>query len=602
MIQSPSHLTRPRIVASTRRAALAAIAIFVLIGLAGSIASTPATASAATLTRYPWINKLTPTSVLIAWQTDVATTGSVLYSEDLAYDSTATDPTTTVDHAVTITGLTAGTLYFYKVASGTDTLTVGDDYFTTAPPGPSPFLFVALGDLGAATTEQIAVAARIAALAPDLAILTGDIIYEAGEAANFTPQYFDIYKPTIARIPFYAAMGNHDLLTSNGQPYLDAFYLPTNSATGTERYYSFDHGDAHFVCLEVTVENTVPNATMLTWLDQDLAASGKFWKFVFFHVPAYSNAGTHGGDAIIAAALEPILLARGVDVVFQGHNHFYTRTFPLVSGVPANVLENPVYTNPSGPVWITTGGGGRSLYSIVTPLSPIEAYSTSAFHHVEVTIVGNQLGLAAVTPADSILDVMFITKTPTTAIALAGFQAIGETDGIRLRWERTDGGSDGGFHVDRAPNAAGPWTRLTPDLLRGSSSFEFVDRGAEAGVIYAYRLAIVDGDGRETATGAISATRSAPLRFALERPRPNPSRGGATISFTLDRAAATRVLIVDVTGRVVRTISSRSLPAGAHDVSWDGRDGAGRRVSSGVYFAIVRAGDRELRTRVALLR
>jgi len=159
-----------------------------------------------------------------------------------------------------------------------------------------------------------------------------------------------------------------------------------------------------------------------------------------------------------------------------------------VSGVPANVLQNLAYTNPSGPVWITTGGGGRSLYPIVTPLSPIEAYSTSAFHHVEVTIVGNQLGLAAVTPADSILDVMTITKTPTTAIALAGFQAIG------------------------------------------------------------------DGDGREAATGAISATRSAPLRFALERPRPNPSR-----------------------------------------------DGAGRQVSSGVHFAVVRAGDRELRTRVALL-
>ncbi|HEY6572668.1 MAG TPA: FlgD immunoglobulin-like domain containing protein, partial [Candidatus Eisenbacteria bacterium] len=250
---------------------------------------------------------------------------------------------------------------------------------------------------------------------------------------------------------------------------------------------------------------------------------------------------------------------------------------------------------------ITTGGGGRALYPI-DPLSSIEAYSRRAFHHVEVTIVGNQLGLAAVTPADSIFDVMIINKTPTTAIALAGFQAIGEAGGIRLRWERTDGGSEGGFYVDRALNAAGPWTRLTPELLRGSSSFEYVDHEAEDGVTYVYRLAMVDGEGRETATGVISATRGAPLRFALERPRPNPTRGAASIPFTLDRAAATRVQIVDVSGRLVRTVASRSLPAGAHSVSWDGKDQGGRPAASGVYFAVVRAGDRELRTRVALLR
>lgn len=601
MIQRPAHAQRPRNSAFNRRAGLVALVGMLFTGLMTSIAFAPASASAATLTRYPWINKLTPTSVLIAFQTDAATTASVLYSEDLSYSLTASDPTVTVDHAITITALTEETLYFYKVVAGTDTLTVGNDYFITAPSGASPFMFVALGDLGRATAEQIEVAARIEALAPALAILTGDIIYESGEAVNFTPQYFDIYRPTIARIPFYTSMGNHDLVTSNGQPYLDAFYLPTNSTTGTERYYSFDHGDAHFVSLEVTVEGIAPNAAMLAWLDQDLAASPKKWKFVFFHVPAYSNGGGHGGDAAIAAALGPILEARGVDVVFQGHNHFYTRTYPIVSGAPVNVASNPFFTNPSGPIWITTGGGGRSLHPLVAP-SAIEAHSYSGHHVVEAFVLGDTLTLAAVTPADSILDVVFIAKTATTAIALADFQAVGVADGVRLRWERTDGGSEGGFHVDRALNAADSWTRLTPELLQGSSSFEFVDRGAEPGVTYAYRLAMMDGEGRETVTGSISAARGAPLRFALERPRPNPARGTANIPFTLDRAATTRVLIVDVSGRVVRAVASRSLPAGAHAVSWDGRDQGGHRVASGIYFAVVRAGDRELRTRVAFLR
>lgn len=569
-------------------------------GLAVSAILAPAPASAVSLTRYPWINKLTPSSVLIAWQTDTPATGTVLYSEDLSYSLSADDPTTTVDHAVTITGLDAGTLYFYKVVCGADTLTLGEDSFTTAPPPTTPFLFVAFGDIGLASADQIAIAAEIETLAPDFGILTGDIIYDTGQAASFTPQYFDIYKPTIARVPFYTALGNHDLLTLNGQPYLDAFHLPTNSATGTERYYSFDYGNAHFVCLEVTVENTTPDATMLAWLDQDLAGSGKLWKFVYFHVPAYSNEGGHGGDPTIAAALEPIFLARGVDVVFQGHNHFYTRTYPLVNGVPANVLSNPVYTNPSGPVWITTGGGGKSLYALAAPAS-IEAFSVSQYHVVAVGVVGNQISLAALTASDVILDVMTITKSPPTAIAISAFTATGEADGVRLRWTRADGGTDGGFYVDRAPDAAGPWTRMTPDMLRGHGAFEYFDPSAVAGIEYAYRLTMVDGNGEEALSAVAHAARGL-FRFSIDRPRPNPTRGAAAIPFTLDRAATTRVLIVDVSGRLVRSLATRSLPAGAHAASWDGRDESGRPAASGVYFAVVRAGDRELRTRLALLR
>jgi hypothetical protein len=592
VISSPA---RPATVLATFAAALT---------FAFAFAAAPAPADAAiALTRYPWINQLMPTSVLVTWRTDVASSGTVRYSEDLSYDQSATEAGPTTDHAVLITGLTDETLYFYKVESDGEELTTGDDYFITPSTSPTyPFLFAAFGDLGAATADQIAIASRIEALAPDFAILTGDIIYEAGEAANFDPQYFSIYRPTIARAPFYPSLGNHDIGTNNGQPYLDAFYLPTNSATGTERYYSFDYGNAHFVSLEVTQEDTAPDATMLTWLDQDLAASAKPWKFVTFHVPAYSNAGGQGGDATIAAAIEPILMNRGVDIVFQGHNHFYTRTYPLQSGSPVNTLQEPAYVNPSGPIWITTGGGGRALHPIVTPISSIEAIAISEFHVVEAAIVGNLLSLVTVDADDNLLDAMSITKTTPTAITMTGFLAIGEPEGVRLRWTRVDGGNDGGFHVDRALHEAGPWTRLTSALLRGESAFEFLDRDAEAGVEYVYRLTGYDDLGREVVTATLHGTRGAPLRFALERPRPNPARGATVVPFSLDRAALTRVSILDVNGRLVRTLTSRPLPAGPHTARWDGTDDAGRRVASGIYFAVVRSGDREARTRLALLR
>lgn len=589
MIQCSSHAARFR-----RAVAIAAVAL--LLVFASPAAST-------TFTRHPYINLVTPNSATVVWHTDTATTGTVAYSENLAFDLSATDGVTDTIHVVTLTGLTPETIYFYRVTAGPDTLTEAGDYLETAPvPSPTAgFTFAALGDIGRATPDQIDVAGMLNASAPKFAILTGDIIYEAGEQQNFDPQYFDIYQPTLALIPFYTSMGNHDLGTNNGQPYLDNFYLPTNSATGSERYYSFDYGNAHFVALEITVEDTAPNSQMLTWLDQDLAASSQLWKFVYFHVPAYSNSAAHGGDATIAAAIEPILDARGVDVVFQGHNHFYTRTYPLVGGTPTNTADEPNYYNPSGPIWITTGGGGRALVPINSP-SSIEAFSVSDYHFVYAYITGPVLALTAISSTGVDLDVVSILKTPTTAIALAEFVATGEPEGVRLRWKRTDGGDDGGFNVYRALNDAGPWSRLNPTLLRGGSSFEYVDREGEAGVAYAYRLGIVDRQGNETFAPSVSATRLGPLRFALERPRPNPARGSATIPFTLDRAAPTRLSIVDVNGRVIREFASRTLPAGPQSLTWDGRDGAGRAVASGIYFAVVRSGGHEARTRLAFLR
>lgn len=372
-------------------------------------------AGALTLTRYPSIWLQTESSILIAWQTDVSAPGKVLFGITPDLGSEASHAGSTSNHSVALTGLTPSSQYYYRIVSGIDTLTSGGDIFRTAPVTTEPFRFLAFGDPGRATPEQIAVAARIESLRADLAILTGDIIYESGEAANFTPQYFNIYRPTIARIPFYPCLGNHDVATSNGQPYLDAFYLPTNNPTSTERYYSFDYSNAHFVALEVTVEGAAPSAAMRAWLDADLAATTKHWKFVFFHVPMYSNPGAHGGDAAIAASLEPILDARGVDIVFTGHNHFYTRTYPMVAGSIVDSSQEPNYVNPSGPIYVVTGGAGRAL-SPLSGANGYEAFSKSTFHTTSVDVAGTFVSLAAVERDGTIIDSMTLTKdTPTSA-------------------------------------------------------------------------------------------------------------------------------------------------------------------------------------------
>lgn len=564
----------------------------------------PLSGAALTMTRHPWINLRTTNSVLIAWQTDAAATGTVLFAAAGGAWSAASHAGAAMDHAVSITGLTPATLYHYRIVSGADTLTDGSDTFRTAPTDPEPFRFVVFGDIGRATAEQKEIAARVDSLNADFALLAGDIIYDAGEPWNYTPQYFDIYRPTIRRIPFYAAPGNHDEYYDGGATYLAAYYLPSNNPAGTERYYSFDYLDAHFVSLEVIAEDVAPDASMLSWLASDLAASTQRWKFVFFHVPMYSNAGGHGGDPVIAAAMEPILDAGGVDVVFQGHNHFYTRTFPVASGLVVDAGQEPNYRNPGGPIYVVAGGGGKALYALVTPLSPLEALSKSTFHAVVVDVDGPVLSLRAIERDGTVFDQMTLTRDQPTAIALTSFTAEPDPDGVRLRWVVARAVGEGVvFHVYRAEDPSGAAMRLDPPGagIAAAPRSEFVDRTAEAGRAYLYRLGVVE-NGRESLTGWISGARGDALRFALGRPRPNPSGGAAAIPFTLARPGAVRARIVDAAGRLVRTIEAGALGAGPNLLRWDGLDARGRPAPSGIYFAEVRAGDRVARARLALLR
>jgi hypothetical protein len=78
--------------------------------------------------------------------------------------------------------------------------------------------------------------------------------------------------------------------------------------------------------------------------------------------------------------------------------------------------------------------------------------------------------------------------------------------------------------------------------------------------------------------------------------RPNPFQGRASISFALERPGRASVDVFDAAGRRVANLFDGEREAGAHVLSWGGRDDAGRPVASGVYFVRLRA---EGQTRMA---
>jgi hypothetical protein len=89
--------------------------------------------------------------------------------------------------------------------------------------------------------------------------------------------------------------------------------------------------------------------------------------------------------------------------------------------------------------------------------------------------------------------------------------------------------------------------------------------------------------------------------FLLEQNYPNPFNPSTTIPFDTPSSGRVRVEIFDVHGRLVRALIDQSMPAGAHAITWDGRDDAGNTARSGVYFYRLEAnGTTEARKMVIL--
>ena len=73
--------------------------------------------------------------------------------------------------------------------------------------------------------------------------------------------------------------------------------------------------------------------------------------------------------------------------------------------------------------------------------------------------------------------------------------------------------------------------------------------------------------------------------LALAPPHPNPFSDATQLHFTLARTAEAHLVVLDVTGRRVKTLANGVLAAGPHDVAWDGRDDRGSLAPAGLYWA-----------------
>jgi len=309
------------------------------------------------VSRGPYLQIGTPTSIVVRWLTDIATDSKVSYGTDsLALSQSVIVSGTRTNHTVQLTGLTPYTKYYYSVGSTTRTMKQGGQYYFLTSPLPyteNKYTFWVNGDCGNNSTNQANVVAKylqyVGTTITNGVLLSGDNAYTSGTEAEFTTNFFNVYQNNIMRNSvFWSAPGNHDY--SNGSaarqndhlvPYYDIFDLPTNGEaggvpSGTEAFYSFDYGNVHFLSLDSYGKEN--NATRLydtlgaqvQWIKQDLAANDKKWVIAYWHHPPYTM-GSHNSDTEselvnIRQNFIRILERMGVDLILTGHSHDYERS------------------------------------------------------------------------------------------------------------------------------------------------------------------------------------------------------------------------------------------------------------------------------------
>ena len=313
----------------------------------------------------PQVSGMTPTGVTVEFSTLASRPAALVVAEEDGAPRTIEGPTGTV-HRFVLTGLRPGTTYTYQVRCSS-VPTPRTYRFRTPPADPAhPVRFAALGDTGSGTARQMALVERIDLLDPEFVVVAGDLAYPDGTPAQVRARFTIPWSRIHHRMPIFVTLGNHDVNSDGGLPILDAIALPTNDVDHSEAFYATIIRSVRLISInsEDKENDLSPGTAQRAWLERTLAEGTARWTLVFGHRAIYPGSRS-GGDANLRNHLVPLLEQHGVDIYLSGHDHVYMRTFPMRAHTPIAKDDEPNYRAPGGPIHVVSGGGGKSLYTII---------------------------------------------------------------------------------------------------------------------------------------------------------------------------------------------------------------------------------------------
>ncbi|MBN1434391.1 metallophosphoesterase [Candidatus Fermentibacterales bacterium] len=540
----------------------------------------------------------TISEMTVHWQLDSQQQCLIEWGTDTTYSmgSALTDEYTTDHlHIHTITGLTPSVHYYYQVScSGSE---IEGNFWAAPSTSATNASFMVYGDTRTNyMTHDSLVAVMVAQYEVDpgfqtLFLHSGDLVYTGGLESSWQNEFFSDeqlnLRQLMREVPMVACLGNHELYSDTAMHIdtpLFGKYLPYPYVD--RRYWSFDYGPAHFVIADHYPEYYEPfepgeiSAEQLAWIESDLAATSKPWKFVIIHEPGWScgpvidgdpaatsppwisgivrepgrSCGRHANNEDVQNLLQPLLEAYGVQMLFTGHNHYYSRA--SVNGVQH----------------VSTGGGGAPL-AWPQPGWPNIVTGQRSYHFCRVEISGNLLCLCVVDMAGEVIDSVCVNLNIPVNYLL-GSVTIGSGPGnVQDVLIEADGESCSPDRIGYYGMMLEPGTYTVTATLSGYTpqTFEGVEVFEETETTLDIEMNPLSVE-EEGVAGPVSLTSS-----------PNPFSSSTTIDFELPEAGHVRLDVFDISGRLIETLVDGEMTAGQHSVEINGCE-----LEAGVYLLVMR--------------
>lgn len=581
----------------------------------------------ATLTRGPYLQRGTPTSVVVRWRSSIATNTTVKYGLTAgSLTQTASNASSVTEHEITLTGLTSNTKYYYSIGSSTQTLQ-GDaaNFFVTAPTvGTEKKTYVwVTGDCGNNSTNQANVRNRYASYMgsnyTDVWLLLGDNAYDAGTDSEYQSKFFNVYKDDmLKKTVLWPATGNHDYANNatrqndHNVPYYSNFTLPTAAeaggvASGTEAFYSYNYANIHFISLDSygKESNTYrlydTLGPQVVWLKQDLAANTQKWTIVYWHHPPYTM-GSHNSDTEselvnIRQNFIRILERYKVDLILCGHSHVYERS-RLMKGHYGNESTFSAGTHnlstssakydgssnscpyikntatPNGTVYVVAGSAGQ-LGGTQSSWPHAAMYYSDANNggSLALTIEANRLDAKWVCADGVVRDQFTIEKNvnKTTNVTINA----GQSTTLNASWVGNYSWSPGG--ATSKSITVSPAASTTYTVTDGLSCLSDV-----------FNVTVIPG----IATGISQEQQDFSMLVY-----PNPFSGRTTVEVNASPAEQLTLTVLDITGKHIATLANAVYQNGKHIFELDA---TALHLKTGIYFVRLQSGHGEVYEKIVL--
>ena len=335
-------------------------------------------------------------------------------SELVATPSVLNDPVMR-RHSVRVEGLRAGTTYRYAVGDGTPDRWTAWQTVRTAPAHPGRDLLLYLGDAqcGLETWGKLLKAAHQRHPNAGAILLAGDLVDRGNERTNWD-HFFLRAEGVFESIPFMPCAGNHEYLERGPLLYRSFFRLPADGPEGMAPglVYSFEYGDACIAVLDSTSAACDPVLAQrqAEWLDAALARTRATWKLVMFHHPLYASHPTREYPALRDAWI-PVLDRHRVDLVLQGHDHAYLRTYPLRGNARVDSAAD-------GTTYIVSVSGEKFVDQAPRDYAAVAFTNVATYQTIEVDAAEKRLTYRAWDLAGRQRDALIIEK-PAAPVRLA---------------------------------------------------------------------------------------------------------------------------------------------------------------------------------------